>query len=213
MMGNPRCHWVRDRLPLSVGDDLRGLDRRLVERHLIGCPQCRQHQASLGQALETLRTVAATTPTTPDAPSLWPALARQIRESRRPSPTPTFAFPFPIAPVISWLRQSPWPALSLGLALLAAATVGLGVRHRVATAEALILANARPLAPASPLPRTALIKTPTAVPLRELPAPVEPQVAESSTSPRIDYDSSLDRGRPMPPDRGEGRDTRSSSTY
>jgi predicted anti-sigma-YlaC factor YlaD len=207
MMGNPRCNWVRDRLPLTVGDDLRGLDRRLVERHLIGCPQCRQHQASLGQALETLRTVAATTPTTPDAPSLWPALARQIRESRRPSPAPTFAVPSPIALVVSWLRLNPWPALGLGLALLAAATVGLGVRHRVATAEALILANARPLAPA----QTALYKTPQGDSRRELPTPVESSsVVENSSSPRFDFDSSLDRGRPMPPDGGDPRDTKST---
>jgi predicted anti-sigma-YlaC factor YlaD len=209
MMGNPRCHWVRDRLPLSVGDDLRGLDRRLVERHLIGCPQCRQHQAALGQALETLRTVAATTPTSPDAPSLWPALARQIRESRRPSPTPAFAFPASLAPIVSWLRQSPWPAFSLSLALLAAATVGLGVRHRVASAEALILANARPLALASPRVQTALTKTPAADSRRELPAPVESQVVESTPLPRIDYNASLDRGYPMP----EGRDTKPMPTY
>jgi hypothetical protein len=211
MMGNPRCHWVRDRLPLLVGDDLRGLDRRLVERHLIGCPQCRQQQAALGQALETLRTVAAITPTKPDAPSLWPALARQIRESRRPSPTPTFAFNFPIAPIISWLRQSPWPALSLGLALLAAATVGLGVRHRVATAKAPILANTGPQILASVPHRTTTSTTPASK-SGELPAPAEAPVAESSPSPRIDYDSSLDRGRPMP-DRGEARDTKSTPTY
>jgi predicted anti-sigma-YlaC factor YlaD len=206
MMGNPRCYWVRDRLPLTVGDDLRGLDRRLVERHLIGCPQCRQHQAALGQALETLRTVAATTPTTPDAPSLWPALARQIRESRRPSPAPTFAVPSPLALVVSWLRLNPWPALGVGLALFAAATVGLGVRHRVATAEALILANARPLAPA----QIALNKTPQADSRRELPTPIESPVVESSSPPRFDFDSSLDRGRPMPPDGGDPRDTKST---
>ena len=209
MMGNPRCHWVRDRLPLSVGDDLRGLDRRLVERHLIGCPQCRQHQASLGQALETLRTVAATTPTAPDAPSLWPALARQIRESRRPSPTPAFAFPSSFAPIVSWLRQSPWPALSLGLALLAAATVGLGVRHRVTTAEALILANARPLAPASlPGPDRADQDAGGRFPPRAS-CPRRAPGRREFIVPRIDYDSSLDRGHPMP----EGRDTRSTPTY
>jgi predicted anti-sigma-YlaC factor YlaD len=209
MMGNPRCHWVRDRLPLSVGDDLRGLDRRLVERHLIGCPQCRQHQAALGQALETLRMAAATTPTSPDAPSLWPALARQIRESRRPSPAPAFTFPATLAPIVSWLRQRPLPAVSVGLALLVAATVGFGVRHRVATAEALILANARPLAPAFPRVQTALTKTTAADSRRELPAPVEAQVVESAPAPRIDYNSSLDRGFPMP----EGRDSRPMPTY
>jgi hypothetical protein len=162
----------------------------------------------LSQALETLRTAAATTPTQPDAPSLWPALARQIRESRRPSPTPAFAFPGPVALVASWFRQNPQPALGLGLALLAAATVGLGVRHQVATAEALILANSRPRAAVSISPRTALIKAPPANPRHELPAPVEPQVVESSSS-QIDFDSSLEHGRPMP-DRGE---TNTKATY
>jgi len=208
MMGNSRCHWVRDRLPLMVGDDLRGLDRRLVERHLIGCPQCRQHQAALGQALETLRTVAATTPTQSDAPSLWPALARQIRESRRPSPAPTFPFPFPVTFVVSWLRQNPGPVFGLGLAFLAAGTVVLGVRHRVATAEALMRDNSRPLASASTSARTVLIKTPLAAPRRELPAPVESQVFESAP-PRFDFDSSLEHGRPMPDPR-EARDTKAT---
>src|SRR5438874_1450647 len=117
-MGSPRCKWVRDRLALLVGDDLRGPDRRRVERHLIGCLPCRQHQAALGQALQTLRTAAATPPAPPDAPSLWPALARQIRESRRPVPTSTFSFAWPLS--FAWPRMNlnPWPALGLGLGLL-----------------------------------------------------------------------------------------------
>jgi len=98
-------------VPLLASDDLRGLDRRRVERHLIGCPSCRAHQTALGQALETLRTVAATSPTAPDAPSLWPALARQIRESRRPVPTRSFGFPFAFA----WPRVHLAAALGLGL--------------------------------------------------------------------------------------------------
>src|SRR5258707_7287888 len=104
-MGNLRCKWVRDRLPLLVGEELRGLDRRRVERHLIGCPQCRQHQASLGEVLGVLRTVAATAVAPVDAPSLWPALARQIRESRRPVPSPTV--PAPLAWLLAWPRANP----------------------------------------------------------------------------------------------------------
>ena len=141
MMGNPRCHWVRDRLPLSVGDDLRGLDRRLVERHLIGCPQCRQHQAALGQALETLRTVAATHSDVARCPV---ALARPGAADPRVAPAESGAdlrFPLPPRPRRFLASPEPLAGLRSESGPVAVATVGLGVRHRVATAEALILAN------------------------------------------------------------------------
>lgn len=208
MMGNPRCHWVRGRLPLLVGDELRGLDRRRVERHLIGCPQCRQHQAALGQALRTLHTAAATTPVQNDAPSLWPALARQIRESRRPTPAPTLASLF--FPMTSWLRLNPLPALSLGLVLFATATVSLGIRQQINTAQNHIRANERPLAQASAVAGHLPIKTAVSDPHRELPAAIEPSIAESSSPPRFDFDSSLEHGRPMPPDPREARDTKAT---
>ena len=91
-MRNPRCRWVRDRLPLLAGDDLVGPDRRRVESHLVGCPECRRHRVALGHALRALETASASSPARPDAPSLWPDLARQIRESRRPHRGPTFDF-------------------------------------------------------------------------------------------------------------------------
>src|SRR4051812_48799928 len=89
-LGFHRCRWVRDRLPLLAGGELTGPDRRAVERHLITCPGCRDHERSLSGALAALRGAAAATPS-PEAPSLWPALQRQIREERhaartRPSP-------------------------------------------------------------------------------------------------------------------------------
>jgi anti-sigma factor RsiW len=207
-MGSPQCHWVRHRLPLLVGDDLRGPDRRWVERHLIGCPQCRQHQASLCQALQTLQSVAAASPAAADAPSLWPALARQIRESRRPSPTSTFAFPFPFAG--SWLRLNPLPALGLGLglALLATAAASLGVRQQNAAGHAQILAKAQPITPAFDPTTTPLTGTPAPDLHREPPAPVEAPTADTSPTPRFDLDSSLELGRPMP-DR-EVRDTKAT---
>jgi anti-sigma factor RsiW len=203
MMGNPRCHWVRDRLPLLVGDDLRGIDRRRVERHLIGCLQCRQHHAALGQSLEILQTVAGTSSVESDTPSLWPALARQIRESRRPTPKPALVFPSPFSLLISWFRLNPWPALGLGLALLAAAlvTASPGVRRRNAVTKAQVAAIARTIAPASPLPNTVRTSTPMPDLSRELLPTPEPLPAET----RHDYD--LDFGRPTP-DRGDARDTR-----
>jgi len=198
-MGSPRCKWVRDRLPLLVGDDLRGLDRRLAERHLIGCSQCRQHQAALGQALETLRTVAAIPPIQPDAPSLWPALARQIRESRRPVPTPAFPFSF------AWLRINPWPALGLGLGLLATIGVSLGVRQQIAVSQADITANALPITRAVAPLGTQLTAEPAPKPRRELPATIETSTVENAPLPRLDPD--LEYGRPMPVP-GETRDTK-----
>src|SRR4051812_13347545 len=83
-----RCSWVRVRLPLLTGGELTGLDRREVERHLTGCDGCRREASSLAGALGALRLAALRPPGGPEAPSLWPALARQIRESRhepRPS--------------------------------------------------------------------------------------------------------------------------------
>src|SRR4051794_18530463 len=110
-MGNPRCRWVRDRLPLLAGEELRGLDLRRVERHLIGCPKCRHHRASLDGALSVLHAASAYAPAQPDAPSLWPDLARQIRHSRRPAQAPVFAWPW---------RLGLWPAFGLGLGLAVA---------------------------------------------------------------------------------------------
>src|SRR5438270_9215909 len=91
------CRWVRDRLPLLAGGDLAGPDRRKVERHLITCPGCRDHERSLSGALGVLREVAAGSPTSSDpssSPSLWPALRRQIREARHATPALPLALPW-----------------------------------------------------------------------------------------------------------------------
>jgi len=208
-MGNLRCHWVRDRLPLYAGDDLRGLDRRRVERHLIGCPQCRQHQTALGQALETLRTVAAVPPAAPDTSSLWPALARQIREARRPAPVSPWPSFLTVAG--SWLRANPWPAVGLGLGLLVSLEVGLDLRHQAATAQAHLRAKASPLVAARPKPgpQPDTTSAPRSNLGHELPAPV---VESSPPASRLDetpiYD--LDHGRPMPPDARDVRDTKAT---
>lgn len=76
------CRWVTRRLPLLAGGELVGADRRRVERHLISCPDCRSRRDAASSSLDLLR--AAATAPVDAAPSLWPALARQIRESRRP---------------------------------------------------------------------------------------------------------------------------------
>ena len=82
------CRWVCRRIPLLVGGELASVERRKVERHLIGCPTCRDRRTASAECLSLLRGVAPfaatqiSSPAVENAPSLWPALARQIRDSR-----------------------------------------------------------------------------------------------------------------------------------
>lgn len=209
-MANPRCKWVRDRLPLLEGGELVGSDRRKVERHLIGCPACRQYHGAIGKTLEVLHAASACDPIESDAPSLWPALARQIRESRRPAAAPTL---WP-----AWSRWAFWPVvgLGLGLGLLAAVSVVVGpVARPTVHTPALVVARETPTtsptvataSTARPQPRKSkplLPSTPNSAPPRREPSSpsVEASVVEfNSTAPsRMDYDNSLDRGTPMGPD-------------
>jgi anti-sigma factor RsiW len=81
------CRWVRRKLPLLAGGDLLGPERRRAERHLVGCPDCRRVLESLRSALDVLHASAEASPVPAEASApLWPALERQIRESRRPLP-------------------------------------------------------------------------------------------------------------------------------
>jgi anti-sigma factor RsiW len=140
-MRNPRCRWVRDRLPLLAGDDLVGPDRRRVESHLVGCPGCRRHLVAFDHALRALETASASSPARPDAPSLWPDLARQIRESRRPHRGPTFDFdPFNFR--FDPPRVGFWPAFGLLLGMLATVGAMVAVRKRIDAPRAATTANA-----------------------------------------------------------------------
>lgn len=203
-MGNLRCQWVRDRLPLLAGDDLRGLERRRVERHLIGCPKCRQRRAALDQTLGVLQMVSAESPVRPDAPSLWPAVARQIRESRRPARSLLVGF--------SWFRLRRlelWPALGLGLGLAVAALVAVGAHRQIDDAQASILRNARPIPPAVSLTATAPSTAEAPAPSPEAkPQSEAPGVAESVPAPQVGYD--LDHAMPMGI---ETRERKQQSTY
>jgi hypothetical protein len=117
MKADYRCRWVRPRLPLLAGGELGVQERRRVERHLIGCPDCRDRRDASGEALTVLRAFAERPPARVDSPSLWPALASQIRQSRHVAPSPSWW-------ELSLLR--PWGAFSLAMglgAVLAAAFV------------------------------------------------------------------------------------------
>ena len=152
-VGRPRqrCRWVRDRLALTAGGELTGSDRRSVERHLIACDGCRRHERSLAGALGALRAAAAEAPvgSGPGAASLWPALARQIRESRHAPTAPPPLFET-LAGLWDDFRARPRPALAaaLALALTAGAGAGLWTHGRLESARAAIAEAARPVAPA-----------------------------------------------------------------
>ena len=110
------CRWVARRLPLLAGDDLIGADRRKVERHLIGCAACRgRHDASMRSValLQEIGSIALGAESG-DSPSLWPALARQIREAKHE----------PARPIVAPWRPR-FAVLTLGSGLAAALIFGL----------------------------------------------------------------------------------------
>lgn len=132
------CRWTRARLPLLAGGDLLGPDRRRAERHLIGCHSCRQHLSAHQRSQELLHQAAAVSPTPGafDGPSIWPALARQIREERHPA-SRTFGWGRDLASVWGWgwdwdwnwsrLGNGNWNLPASGLALAASMLVCIGM--------------------------------------------------------------------------------------
>jgi hypothetical protein len=83
MWRNP-CAEVQACLPLLAGGELLGLDRRRTERHLLVCARCRHRLSALRAALGVLDAVADQPLLPANSLPLWPALAQQIQESRRP---------------------------------------------------------------------------------------------------------------------------------
>jgi hypothetical protein len=171
---DPQCRWVRGRLPLLDGGELTGSDRRRAERHLLTCPACRDLRASVAGALGALRAAAAEAPPAlshdgngGEAPSLWPALQRQIREAKHePAPARGFSWSWrwrvsgddarldqPIggrgfdAAAALYLPRRPAVVMAAAMALvvMAAGAVDVWVRWQVAGSEAVVAEAARPL--------------------------------------------------------------------
>lgn len=137
-MRRSSCRWVRRRLPLLAGDDLPGLDRRLAERHLIACADCRRELEALRGTLDVLHAAAERSPVEASSLStLWPALERQIDESRRP---------LRLFPRSRWA----WVAAASILAVLATAAAGMvlgpraGLDPRIALRTLLVSRPAGP---------------------------------------------------------------------
>ncbi len=219
-MGSPnhRCRWVRGRLPLLDGGELTGTDRRKVESHLLGCLDCRSRRQSLAGALGALHAASETTVTDgASAPALWPALQRQIRETRheirsgRPGYSLGLPLPLSMPEAESWLdvltilvQRRSRPALRLPFILAASLLVaGLGgvgvelwVRTRIANAHALVAAGARPIPVGSTISEHSALDFGPEVVLIEPDAPLP---IDRSASARFGYD--LDHGTPMDPER------------
>ncbi len=177
-----RCRWVRHRLPLLAGGELGMEERRKVERHLIGCADCQGRRDASADALAALRSVAAAgSPGRPDAPTLWPALARQIRESHhRPTWRDRLAF-----------RAGPSLGVAFGVGGLAVVALALG-RPAPAPRSVATTGASRDIPAGLPTPTT-----------RALPdGPARPGLLDS---PNFDppsgvrFDYVLDRGTPLEP--------------
>jgi anti-sigma factor RsiW len=199
-----QCRWVCRRLPLLAGGELAVEERRKVERHLLGCPDCQERRDSSAGALAVLRRLGEESPSKVDAPSLWPALARQIRQSRHASP----ALPW-------WERPLPRPwgfaslTAALGVVLVASIAPPAADFQQTPAPTSVVVAEedpdldtawvppmAEPAATEPAAPRkskgSALPSTPGPGELTQVPVkPIEPP----SSILRFDYD--LDHGTPM----------------
>lgn len=160
-MWDNRCAWMQARLPLMAGGELVGPDRRRIERHLLVCRNCRERLAGLREAVDALRTAAELPPVMPGRPSVWPALARQIQESRRPVAPLAWSF---LQPRVAWISTA---AATVGLLL---ASVWMLQPSRPARAPRVTQASAHP-------PVTSPVRQPAA-------APASIHVAEAAPRPR-----------------------------
>ncbi len=149
MWADSSCRWTRNRLPLMAGEDLVGLDRRRTQRHLITCAACRQRLDNLRTSLDVLHTVAAEAPSKVGAPSLWPEVARQIREQRHPAASASWG--------VSWSNAGFWS----GAALAAGLVVVVGTLFRPAGHQ---VARVEPTPPPSPAALASAPPRPTLAP-------------------------------------------------
>jgi anti-sigma factor RsiW len=192
-MGNDRCRWVRHRLPLLAGGELGSEDRRRVERHMIGCPDCRDRREGSETALSALRAASGISPARADAPSLWPALSRQIRESRHRSPGSSFLGSSFLK--LEWPRfdSALWPAMGLALGLggvmALAVSRGRELPQEIAPVPVEAFHTIDREAPAPMLQGGALPEGPSSL----AQGPIKP--IEPPSTLKFDYD--LDHGTPV----------------
>ncbi|MGE3819963.1 MAG: anti-sigma factor [Isosphaeraceae bacterium] len=195
--GDSGCRKARPRLSLLAGGELTGDERRAVEQHLITCPDCRARLASLRKALQILRTTGSFERTQErDAPSLWPALRRQIVEAKH-APRPS-----PIAALSAWIETrrfgfAPRPRWITTAAALGLLATGVALwSHRQADEAQARVAEARQPLPPDPTARHLPLPPPTGPLVAEAHAPTPPP-GEANASR---FQSDLAHGTPKGPD-------------
>ncbi|MDB5352524.1 MAG: hypothetical protein JWN86_3771 [Planctomycetota bacterium] len=167
-MWDDTCRWARPRLPLLAGGELTGSDRRKAERHLIGCPECRDRLASFHVSLAAMQGLSEEPLALVNTASLWPALARQIREQRRSAPA-------------SWSRPGFWVAVSL------AASVFLAVGAAASWSVSHLQLHPSARTAALPVPRSSTPVSHVTQAVSEVGSSTT--VAENSTSHRPEVDN------------------------
>jgi hypothetical protein len=145
----------------------------------------------LRHAFGALQSAAQMLPVATDSPSVWPALARQIRESRRPAPGFTFPWAF------SWSRLRLWPTLGLSMGLLVSLGFTIAIRDQTRQRQAdLARTSKQPIESRDTVLAVLEPTTPAGASVHQPePAP------EAAAAPRFDYD--LERGTPMGPESSE----------
>jgi predicted anti-sigma-YlaC factor YlaD len=73
------CEETRERLSARLEDDLRGRERKRVDRHLARCPYCRELLRSLARTVEGLRSLGRGDALPPVGPSVADAVVDRIR--------------------------------------------------------------------------------------------------------------------------------------
>jgi len=78
-MWNLSCRKTRRLLALSAGNDLDERELAQAHRHLAACPHCRIVWQRLKQSQQVLERASAAPAESERLPSVWPAVARQVR--------------------------------------------------------------------------------------------------------------------------------------
>lgn len=174
------CRWTRARLPLLAGGDLIGPDRRQTERHLIGCPSCRERLTDLQRSLEQLHQTAAVSPASPNAPSIWPALARQLREERHPA---RWTFGWTRLQGQSWAWGLPASGLALAASMLVCVGLAGVVYHATTSPEPLgqLARLVRKPTPSTPMPAPTADPEPTTIASADIPSADDLKAADGPT--------------------------------
>ncbi len=102
-----RCWRVRKQLPMLLGDDLTGSQKKSVDLHVDACPDCREHLAALEHSHNLLLQCREAIGEPQEVTSLWPAIRGQLIRVETISP-----------PAHSWMPVGTLLAASVAIAVV-----------------------------------------------------------------------------------------------